>query len=96
LPSLKWSLRALSDLTPLHAFLSPKNPDAARRAIRAIRQGAKSLAGHPGIGRLVEGMEPSFRDWFIPFGDSGYIIRYHHDDQAVPILAVRHAKEAGF
>jgi len=41
-------------------------------------------------------MDPSFRDWFVSFGDSGYIIRYHHDDQTVLILAVRHAKEAGF
>jgi plasmid stabilization system protein ParE len=30
----------------LHGFLAPKSPEAARRAIKAIRQGLKALGKH--------------------------------------------------
>ncbi len=80
----------------LHGFLAPKNRDAARRAIRAIRQGVKALATHPEIGRPVEEMPPEFREWIIPFGDSGYVALYRYDGELVAILAVRHRREAGY
>jgi plasmid stabilization system protein ParE len=44
---LVWTHPALRDIQRLHAFPVPKNPDAARRAVRAIRQGVKALAAHP-------------------------------------------------
>jgi plasmid stabilization system protein ParE len=31
----------------LHEFLAPKSPDAARRAVKAIRQGVKALGKRP-------------------------------------------------
>ena len=96
MPSLTWQPRALADLARLHAFLAPTNPDAARRAIRAIRQGLSLLSAHSEIGRPVEGMDPAFRDWWIPFGASGYVARYRVDGRRAVILAVRHAKESGF
>ncbi|MFB0873771.1 MULTISPECIES: type II toxin-antitoxin system RelE/ParE family toxin [unclassified Sphingobium] len=77
-------------------FLSPKDADAARRAGEAIRQGVKILAAYPRMGRLVDDLPESFREWPIDFGDSGYVVRYHVDDMRVVILAVRHQKEAGF
>jgi plasmid stabilization system protein ParE len=80
----------------LHAFLAPKNRDAARRAARAIRQGVKLLAMHPEIGRPVEEMPPEFREWFVRFGDGGYVTLYRYDGELVAILAVRHGKEAGY
>jgi plasmid stabilization system protein ParE len=80
----------------LHAFLAPKNRDAARRAVRAIRQGVKLLAMHPEIGRPVEEMPPEFREWFVRFGDGGYVTLYRYDGELVAILAVRHGKEAGY
>jgi plasmid stabilization system protein ParE len=80
----------------LHAFLPPKNRDAARRAARAIRQGVKLLAMHPEIGRPVEEMPPEFREWFVRFGDGGHVTLYRYDGELVVILAVRHGKEAGY
>ncbi|MGO9545979.1 MAG: type II toxin-antitoxin system RelE/ParE family toxin [Rhodomicrobium sp.] len=80
----------------LHALLLPKNRDAARRAVRAIRQGAQTLGMYPAIGRPIEDMPQEFRDWFIPFGQGGYVVRYRFDDDLVAILAVRHGKEAGY
>jgi plasmid stabilization system protein ParE len=96
MPRVIWTPPALRDVARLHRFLAPKNPDAARRAVRAIRQGVSALATHPEIGRPVDEMPPEFREWFIPFGQSGYLTLYRFDGETVAILAVRHGREAGY
>ena len=96
MPRLIWTPSALQDVARLHRFLAPKNPDAARRAIRAIRDGVRTLEINPQIGRPIDDMSVEFRDWFIPFGQSGYVARYRFDGDLIAILAVRHGKEAGF
>ena len=93
---LIWSPSALLDVQRLYRFLAPKNPDAAKRAVKAIRQGVKVLEQQSGVGRPVEVMDDEFRDWIIDFGDSGYVVRYRVDQQSVTVLAVRHQKEVGF
>ncbi|MBP7033954.1 MAG: type II toxin-antitoxin system RelE/ParE family toxin [Syntrophobacterales bacterium] len=93
---LIWSPSALLDVQRLYRFLAPKNPEAAKRAVQAIRQGVKVLEQQPGLGRPVEDMDVEFRDWIIDFGDSGYVARYRVDQQSITILAVRHQKEVGF
>ena len=93
---LIWSQLALLDVQRLYRFLAPMNPDAARRAVKAIRQGVKVLGQQPGIGRPIEDMPEEFREWIIDFGESGYVARYRIDVTAVTILAVRHQKEVGF
>lgn len=87
---------ALPDVQRLYRVLVPKSPEAAKRAVQAIRQGVKVLEKQPGVGRPIEDMDDEFRDWIIDFGDSGYVARYRVDQQFVTILAVRHQKEAGF
>jgi plasmid stabilization system protein ParE len=96
MPRLIWSLPALQDIQHLHRFLAGKNADAAKRAIKAIRESVKVLAHQPGIGRPAEDMEPEYREWIIDFGDSGYVALYHYDGETAVILAVRHQKEAGY
>ena len=96
MPRLIWTPPALRDVERLHDFLVPKSPLAARRAVRAIRLGVKALAKRPEIGRPVEEMPPEFREWFIKFGDSGYVVLYHYESALVAIVAVRHGKEAGY
>ena len=94
--ALIWSPGALRNVHRLYRFLASKNPDAAKRAVKAIRNGVKILASHPAIGRPAEEMEPEFREWIIDFGDSGYITLYRYDGVTAIILAVRHQKEAGY
>jgi plasmid stabilization system protein ParE len=96
MPRLKWSQAALLDVARLHDFLAPKSRDAAKRAIKAIRQGVKALARHPEIGRPVEEMPTEFREWVIEFGSGAYIALYHYDGKEVVLLAVRHGREAGY
>ena len=93
---LIWSQPALLDVQRLYRFLAVKNMDAAKRALKTVRQGVKVLGHQPGIGRPIEDMPDEFREWLIDFGDSGYVARYRIDADAVTILAVRHQKEVGF
>jgi plasmid stabilization system protein ParE len=96
MPRLRWSEAALLDVARLYDFLAPKSRDAAKRAIKAIRQGMKALGKHPEIGRPVEEMLPEFREWVIEFGHGAYVALYHYDGKQVVILAVRHGREAGY
>ena len=96
MPRLIWAPPALHDVQRLYRFLAEKNTDAARRAVKSLRDGVKVLAQQPAIGRPVEDMEPEFREWLIDFGDSGYIALYRYDGETAVILAVRHQREAGY
>ncbi|MCL2658007.1 MAG: type II toxin-antitoxin system RelE/ParE family toxin [Betaproteobacteria bacterium] len=95
MPRLIWSRQALLDVQRLYRFLVSKNLDAAKRAVKAVRQGVKVLGQRPGIGRPIEDTPDEFREWIIDFGDSGYVARYRIDPDAVTILAVQHKKEVG-
>lgn len=96
MPGLKWTPAALADVARAHAFLADKHPDAARRAMAAIRSGVAVLASHPQLGRPVEDMEPEFREWLIEFGAGGYVVLYRINDRDVVLLALRHMREVGY
>ena len=93
---VRWSAPALLDLVRLRDFLDERNPDAAIRAVRAIRQGVGALGGTPQMGRPVQDLPPEMREWVIPFGASAYLARYRFDGREVVVLALRHGREAGF
>ena len=96
MPRLKWSLQSLRDVARLHDFLASKNRDAAKRAVKAIRQGVKVLARFPEMGRPVEELPTEFREWVIEFGSGAYVALYRDDGKEVVILAVRHGREGGY
>ena len=93
---LRWSQPALLDVARLYDFLAPKSPDAAKRAVKAIRQGVKALGKHPEIGRPVDELPPEFREWVIDFGHAAYIALCHYDGKQIVILAVRYGREVGY
>jgi plasmid stabilization system protein ParE len=86
----------LLDVVRRHEFLAPESPDAAKRAVKTIRQGVKRLSKHPEIGRPVEELPPEFREWMIEFGQGAYVALYHYDGKQVVILAVRHGRETEY
>lgn len=96
MPQLIWTPEALQGVRRCHRFLAPKNPDAASRAVRAIREGMQIVAAHPDVGRPADKMAPEFREWLIPFGESGYAVLYQVDGELAVVLAVRHQREAGY
>jgi plasmid stabilization system protein ParE len=96
MPRLIWAPAALRDVQRLYRFLAPKNADAARRAVKTIRESVQILALQPGMGRPAQDMEPEYREWPIDFGHSGYVALYHFDGQTILIVAVRHQKELDY
>ncbi len=98
MPSLKWSPRSLADVQRLYRFLAQKNPDAAKRAVRAIRAGVKILLHQPQAGRSADDISAEVREWVIDFGRDGYVAlyRYYSDHDEIVILAVRQGREAGY
>jgi plasmid stabilization system protein ParE len=96
MPPLKWSPQSLRDVTRLHDFLAPKSANAAKRAVKAIRQGVKLLAKFSEMGRPVEELPTEFREWVIEFGSGAYVALYRYDGKEIIILAVRHGREAGY
>ncbi|WP_371420242.1 type II toxin-antitoxin system RelE/ParE family toxin [Tardiphaga sp.] len=95
MPRLIWTPNALDNVDRLHRWLLPKDADAAKRAVAAIRAGVRILAATPHIGRPAEDMDPEYREKLIDFGNSGYVVLYRLDGDTVALLAVRHQKEAG-
>ncbi len=91
-----WSRDASKDISRLREFIHGKNPDAAGRAVKAIRAGVNLLETLPEIGRPVEGLSPEYREKLVPFGAGVYILRYRIDGSRVVILAVRHSREDDF
>ncbi|MEL7939470.1 type II toxin-antitoxin system RelE/ParE family toxin [Pseudomonas delhiensis] len=87
---------AIRDLECLREYLRSRSPDAARRAAQAIVQAPQALGNHPQMGRIIESLPVSFREWPIEFGDSGYVARYRIDNETIVILAIRHQREAGY
>jgi len=94
-PALIWTPRALADLDRLHRFLAERDREAARRAIRAIREGMRLIEAHQEAGRPAEGMDPAFRERWIAFGGSGYLVLYRLEGPRVVVLVVRHGRELG-
>ena len=96
MPQIIYAVRAIRDIRRLREFLRPKNPAAAKRSADTIMKALKILALQPQMGRPAANMPEEYREWPIPFGDSGYVARYRFDGRTVTILALRHQKEAGF
>jgi plasmid stabilization system protein ParE len=96
MPQLIWSPAALRDIQRLYRFITPKNPSAATRAVRAIREGMQIVAEHPEAGKPMENMAPEYREWLIGFGGSGYVAVYRLEGDLAVVLAVRHQREAGY
>jgi plasmid stabilization system protein ParE len=96
MPRLIWSPAALRDVQRLYRSLAEKNTDAAKRAVKTIRDGMKIIALQPGIGRPAEELDAEYREWPIDFGESGYVVLYRYNKQTAVVLAVRHQREAGY
>ncbi len=93
MPRLIYTPQALVDVVRLREFITQHNPEAAARMARLIKESATRLKVHPMLGTQVD--EMPFRDLVIPFGVSGYILRYRviMETQTVVVVGIRHGKE---
>ncbi|TAN20822.1 MAG: type II toxin-antitoxin system RelE/ParE family toxin [Acidobacteria bacterium] len=93
---LVWTAAGARDLTRIRRFLGARDEASARRAAKTIRDSVRRLARFPALGRTVEELPPEFREWFGPFGDSGYLVLYRLSGDRVSIVAVRHGRERSY
>ena len=86
---------AEDDIDRLYNFLVEKNPLAAQKAMLAIDEGLSLLQDNPQFGTAMENHKP-YRQLFVPFGKSVYVLRYRIHEEADTLVVVRiwHGKES--
>jgi len=87
---LKWTGKALSDLTRLYDFLATVNRDAAARTVQSLTITPASLIANPRIGEKLEEFE-SREVRRILVGH--YEIRYEIQDSTLYVLRLWHTRE---
>jgi plasmid stabilization system protein ParE len=92
--TIEWLPGAILDLQRLREFLRPLNIEAGNKAVTAIKAAVKLLTPHH-YGKPAEGL-PDYYDVVIPFGASGYVLRYRVEGDMIFIVALKHTKEVGF
>lgn len=87
---LKWTSKALSDLTRLHAFLAPVNKTAAARAVQVLTKAPTILLTNPRIGEQLFEFEPrEVRRLLV----GHYEMRYEIQGSIVYMLRLWHTRE---
>ena len=85
---------AVADIDRLFEFLMKANPLAAQKAMLAIDEGIALLEESPFLG-IEMSEDPSYRQLFVPFGKSAYVLRYRIHAEADTLIVVRvwHGRE---
>lgn len=93
MPRVILSRLAVLDLERLRVFLSQKNPEASKNAVKVIKETFRKMGKTPEIYRPVPDM-PYQREAVIDFGGSGYIARFYYKPGSdVLVLRVWHQLE---
>jgi plasmid stabilization system protein ParE len=91
---IRWLPKAQDDLVRIRDFIRVHNPDAANRAAKKIFETTARLLDHNSLGRPVLDIQNhDFRDLFIPFGKSGYWLRYILRQDEIIIVQLWHSRE---
>jgi len=85
---------AVEDIDRLYAFLLPDSPLAAQKAMLAIDEGLAMLQENPFMGPKMED-RPDYRQLYVPFGKSAYVLRYriHQEQDTLAVVRVWHGRE---
>ena len=87
---LRWTGRALSDLTRLHAFLASVNKPAASRTVQSLTAAPASLLANSRIGERLDEFDPrEVRRIFV----GHYEMRYEIVGSTIYILRLWHTRE---
>jgi plasmid stabilization system protein ParE len=87
---LKWTGKALSDLSRLYDFLAPVNRPAAARVVRSLTAAPTRLIEHPRIGEKLEEFEPrEVRRILV----GQYEMRYEIQQSTIYVLRLWHTRE---
>lgn len=87
---LKWTSKALSDLTRTYAFLASVNQAAAARAVQSLTNVPANLLVNPRLGESLEEFEPrEVRRILV----AHYEIRYEIQKSTIYVLRLWHTRE---
>jgi plasmid stabilization system protein ParE len=87
---LQWTGQALSDLSRLHDFLAPFNPQAAARAVQALVSAPTKLLSLPRMGEQLSEFAPrEVRRILV----GSYEIRYEIAGETIIVLRLWHTRE---
>jgi plasmid stabilization system protein ParE len=87
---LKWTEKALSDLTRLYDFLAPINKSAAAKAVQSLTVAPRRLLKHPRIGERLDEFNPREVRRIIV---GQYEMRYEIRGSGIYILRLWHMRE---
>ncbi len=87
---------AADDIDRLYNFLveEAQNPIAAQKAMLAIDEGIQMLLDTPYLGVSMD-HDPAYRELYVPFGKSAYVLRHRIDPEGDLMVVVRvwHSRE---
>ena len=87
---LKWTSKALTDLSRLYDFLAPVSKQAAARIVQSLAVAPVRLEGHPRIGEKLDEFEPrEVRRILV----NHYEMRYEIQESTIYVLRIWHTKE---
>lgn len=81
---LKWTRRALADLSDIAQFISQDKPEAARKLANAIRTKSQALQSTPHLGREIM---PDVRELVV---HRHYLLTYRIRPDCIEILQIWH------
>jgi plasmid stabilization system protein ParE len=92
---VRLSARAFAHLERIFEFIAEHDPARALQTVQRIREAVMLLERHPLIGRPAE---DGRRELVIGHGRGTYVAlyRWFPADESVLVLAIRHAREAGY
>lgn len=87
---LKWTGKAISDVTRLYTFLASVNQAAAVRTVQSLTSAPTSLLANPRLGESLEEFEPrEVRRILV----AHYEIRYEIQKSTIYVLRLWHTRE---
>ncbi|HEY2660905.1 MAG TPA: type II toxin-antitoxin system RelE/ParE family toxin [Caulobacteraceae bacterium] len=87
---LKWTSKALSDLSRLYAFLASVHQPAAARAVQTLTAALSRLLEHPRLGERLDEFSPrEVRRILV----GHYELRYEIRDSTIYVLRLWHTRE---
>ncbi|KKO45681.1 plasmid stabilization protein [Arsukibacterium ikkense] len=87
---LKWTSKALSDISRLYEFLAEENKQAAAKTVQSLTKAPAILISNPRIGeQLFEFMPREVRRLLI----GNYELRYELQDGTIYLLRLWHTRE---
>ncbi len=89
---IEWLPDAENDLNRLYYFIERHSQSAALLAISTLLEAVRTLKKFPEQGRPWD-EDVDYRELFVKFGTSGYVIRYRYINDKVFITRIWHARE---